>query len=195
MRAFRNVMIGGFAGGMALFAWGIVSWEFFPWHERVTRILPDEHTVVEALRDTGVERGVYVIPGRSPSAESETVARADWERRIRQGPVALLVYRPEGLAPNRMFRPLTRGLLVALLVTTLAAAALQRARVTPYAARVGFVLGIGTFAWLVGPVTQWAWFQYPSEWIWSALIDAGLGWTIVAFVLAGIVRPGQARQT
>jgi hypothetical protein len=195
VRSFRKILIGGLAGGMALFAWGIVSWEFFPWHERVTRSLPDEAGVVEALRGSGMDRGVYVIPGRPPASGSGPEAREDWERRIREGPVALLVYRPGGVAPNRMFRPLTRGLLVAFLVSTLAAAALQRARIEPFAGRVGFVLGIGAFAWLVGPVTQWAWFQYPVEWIGSALLDAGVGWTIVAFVHAGILGPGQTRQT
>lgn len=190
----RKIFLGGLAGGIALFVWGIVSWEFFPWHGRVAMTLPDEDAVVEVLRDAGAARGVYVIPGRGPAASGPRARREDWERKVREGPVALLVYRPEGIAPNRMFRPLFRGLVVSFLAATLAAAALGRARLPGFAARVGFVLAVGAFAWLVGPVTQWAWFRYPDEWIWSALIDAGVGWTIVGFVLAGILGTGPSRQ-
>ncbi len=189
MTEIRKVFIGGLAGGIAIFTWGIVSWTFFPWHAKVWRTLPQEERVAEALRSTGAPRGVYVLPGRSPDAAEDEAARAEWERRIRRGPVAVLVYRPEGLPPNRMFRPLTRGLVVSFLIATLAAEALRRSRSQRYLARVGFVLGIGAFAWLVGPVMQWVWFQYPDEWIWAALIDAGCGWLIVGFVQAGIVRP------
>lgn len=189
MREFRKVLFAGFVGGIAIFTWGIVSWTFFPWHEKVWRTLPQEERVAEALLSTGAPRGVYVLPGRPSDAEADQGAIEEWDRRIRRGPVAFLVYRPEGVPPNRMFRPLTRGLVVSFLIATLAAEALRRSRPRRYLARVGFVLGIGAFAWLVGPVMQWAWFQYPDEWIWSALIDAACGWLIIGFVQAGIVRP------
>ena len=185
----RKTLLAGLAGGIALFAWGLVSWNFFPWHETVVRTLPQEERVAEALLGTGAPRGVYFIPGRTPDVRDGQEAREEWERRIRGGPVALLVYRPEGVPPNRMFRPLTRGLVVSFLIATLAAAVLKRARPGRYLVRVGFVLAIGAFAWLAGPVMQWAWFQYPDEWIWSALVDAALGWLIVGFVQAGIIRP------
>lgn len=200
MTAGRSVLVAGLAGGLALFAWSVVSWHGLPLHDRVFRPIPDEARVVDALREHVGASGVYVFP--SPPPEPEGAAPADtekardaWEARSRAGPVGLLVYRSEGVPPNRRFRPFAKGLLADLGAAVFSAFALSRLRIGGYAARVAFVVGLGLFAWVLGPVSQWAWFRYPDLWLASTLLDAALGWLIVGTVQAGIVRPRESRRT
>lgn len=189
----RKVVLGGFAGGLALFIWGIVAWFVLPSHASLLRALPAEDRVVEALKQSGTERGLYVIPAppepRAPSAEAGEAAQRAWEERMSRGPVALLVYQPEGWDPEKLFRPLVPGIVLCLLAGTFASWALSRARISSHFGRIAFVFGFGVFAWLLGPGTQWIWFHYPYDYAVATLLDSVIGWAIVAVVQAGIVRP------
>lgn len=185
----KQIAIGGLSGGLALFVWSVVAWTFLPLEGNVLRALPSEGLVVEALRAAGAGEGIFVIPapiGPGPVDEAAAAARED---KVRQGPTAVLVYDPSGTSPNRMFWPLARGVAFSLMATTFAAFALSRARLRSWAARVAFVLGLGVFAWVLGPGAQWVWFNYPTEYLLTSLVDALAGWLIVGIVQTGIVRP------
>src|SRR5262245_23790751 len=101
----RKVLGAGLAGGIALFTWGIVSWMVLPLHAASVRALPGEDRVVEALRDTGTEPGLYLVPG-DPS---------------KRGPRALVAYDPAGSPPNRMFRTMILALAASVLAATFSA--------------------------------------------------------------------------
>lgn len=187
----RKVVLGGLSGGLALFIWGIVAWFVLPSHASLLRALPAEDRVVQALEGARTERGLYVIPAppdlRGPTGDP--AAQLAWEERMSRGPVALLVYQPEGWNPGRLFRPLVPGILLCLLAGTFASWALSRARIRSHPGRIAFVFGFGVFAWLLGPGSQWIWFHYPYDYALATLLDSVIGWAIVAVVQAGIVRP------
>jgi hypothetical protein len=186
--ANRRILLGGLAGGLALFVWSVTSWTLLPFEGSVFRALPSEAAIVEALRASGVQAGIYVVPaplGPGAAGAAETEAR---EEKLRRGPTAVVVYDPAGSSPNRMFWPLARGVVFCLLASTFAALALFMARMQSWAARVAFVTGLGLFAWVLGPGAQWVWFNYPTDYLLVSLADALAGWLIVGIVQTGIVR-------
>jgi hypothetical protein len=190
----RKVLLGGIAGGVALFVWSVLAWTLLPLHRPSLGTLGAEARVVDALVDAGTPGGLYVIPGlpdlSGKSRAERAAALRDWENRIGRGPVATLVYRPLGHSPARMFRPLARGLVLAMAAALFSAFALSRARIANHLGRVAFVLGAGLFAWLLGPAMQWNWLAFPTGFTLRVLVDAMTGWAIVGVVQAGIVRPG-----
>lgn len=193
MSATRKIAIGGTAAGLALFAWGIVSFTLMPLLRNTMRTLPSEDRVVDALRESGATAGVYVFPGlaESPRGDADGKRRSEIDRqeKLRRGPIGLIVYDPHGITPNRMFRPLARGLIMSLLAGGFAAWVLSRARIAGRTRRVAFVVGMGLFGWLLGPGTLGAWFNYPPDYLAASLVEALVGWAIAGIVLTGIVRP------
>ncbi len=187
-------MLGGVAGGVALFVWNILAWTLLPLHASSLRAFAAEDRVVEALVEARTPEGLYVIPSPPDTAgmskEEAAAAQEAWESRASRGPVATLAYRPGGRAPNRMFRPMARGLVLALAAAFFSAWALSRARIAGHFGRVAFVLGMGVFAWALGPAMLWNWFSYPGDYTIAVLLDSVAGWVIVGIVQAGIVRPG-----
>ncbi len=189
----KKLLIAGIAGGVVLFVWGVVSWMLLPIYQSSLRTLPGEEGVVAALVATRAGAGLYVIPGlpRADAGSKEAAAAAEhaWEEKSRRGPVALLVYDPEGRAMNRMFWPMARGLSLCLLAAFFSAWALSRARIAAHLGRILFVLGLGVFGWVLGPGMEWQVFGYPGDYTLATLVGSVAGWVIVGVVQAGIVRP------
>jgi hypothetical protein len=188
------VILGGIAGGVALFVWSVLAWTLLPLHRSSLGRIAAESAVVEALVAARTPGGLYVVPGlpdlSGKSREERAAALGDWEGRAGRGPVATLVYQPGGRSPGRMFRPMARGLVLAVAAALFSAFALSRARIASHLGRVAFVLGAGVFAWLLGPAMQWNWLAFPAGFTLRVLVDAVAGWAIVGVVQAGIVRPG-----
>lgn len=198
MSPVRRVLIAGLFGGFALFVWSVVTWTLLPLQRDVARTLPNEDRWVASLRDADLPGGIYVFPGvpdpRGIAPEERERLEQERADKMRRGPIGLLVYDPQGTAPNRMFWPIVRGLAMAVAAALFSAWTLSRVRVGSWALRIAFVLGLGVFAWTLGPGAQWAWFHYPSDYLSATLVDVLGGWLIVGIVQTGIVRNGQSRQ-
>lgn len=195
----RKFLTAAFAGGIALFVWGVVTWTLIPLTSGVFRTLPNEDRVAADLKERGLAAGVYVFPGLPDLGGLTPEQRQEAERardeKLRRGPVGVLVFDPQGTSPNRMFWPIARGLAFALAAAAFSAWALARVGPLPYLGRAGFVLALGLFAWALGPGTQWAWFNYPSDYLLATLAEGVGGWLIVGLVQAGILRGGESRET
>ncbi len=189
----RKVLLAGLAGGVALFVWGIVAWTVLPVYGGALRTLPGEDRVVQALREGGATRGVYVVPAlpRNLRKAGTPASEADqaWAEKFRRGPRALLVYDPSGRSPTRMFRPLARALALCLAAATFSAFVLSRLRIHGHFARIFFLTALGLFGWLLGPALLGVWFFYPADYLLAALAEALGGWLIVGVVQAGMVKP------
>jgi hypothetical protein len=85
---------------------------------------------------------------------------------------------------------MAQALLASILAATLSAFVISRTRIAGFAGRSFLVLGLGVFAWLLGPATEWIWFQYPTDYVLVALLDAVVGWGIVGAVQTGILKNG-----
>ena len=94
---FKKVLLAAFAGSITMFIWGTLSHMFL-----ITGIgykpLPNENKIMQTLKDTISEKGLYFFPGKdfkntTPDEEKQ------WLNKYEYGPVGLLIYRPIGGNP------------------------------------------------------------------------------------------------
>jgi len=185
-----RVIIGAIAGGIALFIWAFVSWMFIPWH-RVQPLTGKEAAVKQAL--SGFEGGVYAIPGPTidVTAEQQAAAEEAWTAAHRAGPLALVVYEPQG---NDPLGPMRMGIGLGLEIALALVAAIMLHVVGPavpfYRQRVGFVFLLGVFAVVGSHLMNWHWFSYPLRWTLESIGDGLAGALLLGLVLGAIVKPG-----
>lgn len=187
----RKVLLAGVAGGTALAIWGIVVWMLLPIYQPVLRGLPGEDGVAAALIHSGAGRGIYVLPALPypPKANpaSQEIEEQAWSEKSKRGPVALLIYRPDGRNPERPLVPMMRSWIFCTLAATFTGWALARARIGWHTGRVIFVLALGMMGWLLGPAQQWNWLGFPTDYTIATFLDNLGGWTIVGIVQTGLV--------
>ena len=190
----KRVLLSGLLGGVAMFAWGGLSYTVLPWHRMTMLSFRQESVVATALREQATQPGVYVVPGfpdaatmKSPAAESA------WDAAMKRGPRALVVYRPEGADPKapRMFLV---GLLLEVAIASLAGGLLGVAApaLPGYWRRVIFVSCFGVLAALTGPLMEWNWMAYDTSYAVVNALDVIIAFVVVGLVVAALVRPKRA---
>ncbi|MCP3979029.1 MAG: hypothetical protein GY716_06810 [bacterium] len=176
-----RIVLAGVIGAIVLFVWGFVSWMALGWHNTTGGVLPDEPAVVQVLKDTvndrgATEPGVYWIPGMADmegldDAEKEAAVEA-WGNKHREGPLAMLVYRPTGREPMDALM-FVRGFVLDFLAALLAALLLAFAAgtISGYVGRVAFVTGLGMFVAIYGEGMSWNYFGMPNDWSLVMVVD------------------------
>src|SRR5688572_27855567 len=86
------------AGTVTVFVWGGLS------HMVLLRgvgfsVLADDDAVVTALRDAGLEDGLYAFPTPDFRGSATAEEEAEWARRYEAGPTGFLIYHPVGRSP------------------------------------------------------------------------------------------------
>ena len=114
-----------------------------------------------------------------------------WQEKAKQGPVGVLIVRPqggEGMTPTTLGTELGTNVVSALLAALL----LSQVRVgAGYWTRVGFVTLLGVFAFVTVIVPYWNWYSFPADFVATEAIEHVVGWFLAGLVLAAIVRaPG-----
>ena len=219
-----RVLVAGIVAGVALFAWGFVSWVVLPWHNLTFRDLPDEVALVvklhEQLPKTKAEDGVqvplsgaYIIPGmeagryraalakaktdeeRKKVQEERRAAENEMAERHREGPIATIFYRHEGHEPMAP-QTLAAGLGIAMLCGFFAALAVYIALPgrPNFLLRVGLVVVMGFFTVLLTYAIEWNYLYRPDDYTLVMCADNLVGSLVVGIVVALIVRPRKATQ-
>ena len=113
-----KVVLGGLVAGILVFFWGAIAHMALPLGEMGIRTIPDEQTVLGAMKNAIREPGFYFFPGHDmskPLSESEQKAFDD---KIKQGPTGVLVIHPEGgeaMSPRQLLTELASNVAAALL--------------------------------------------------------------------------------
>jgi hypothetical protein len=185
----KKILIGGLAGGLIVFVWGMLSWMVMPWHNMTMAGLPQEEAIVGALEGSGTATGVYYIPYWPEEGEDEEA----WKKKHRAGPLGFLAYHAEGMEPIELSM-FTFGLLLDILSAIVVAGLLCGAsRSLPrYRQRVAFAGGVGLFAGLVSYLALWNWMHFPTDWSLVMAADLLVAWTLAGLALAAIVKPAAA---
>jgi hypothetical protein len=192
-----RIIIAAIVGGLILFVWSFVSWVYIPWH--MINGLPNEQIVKRALVDSGTESGIYSLPGidhkthATLSEEAKKAAQDAWEAKYKEGPVALIVYRSDGMNP---WSPVTMGIGFVIEVLVAAVAAILLSMAAPalpgYMKRVGFVVMLGVFVIFAATLMDWNWMHYPAGFTVGVAADGIVGAFLLGLLLAAIIRPGAA---
>jgi len=192
-----RIVLGGIIGGIVLFMWGAIAWMALPLYSAQFKVLPNEDVVRAALREGVTEPGLFAVPGFDYSKQrqqSDHEAQLNaWSQKHREGPLAVVIARPQGEEPMAAVVFL-RGFALQVLVAVIAAWLLSRAgaSLTSYGTRVQFVTVLGFLASLVIDGAYWNWFYFPTSYTVTALADHTIGWLLAGLAMAAIVKPKTA---
>ena len=185
-----KVIAGGLAAGIVVFFWGAIAHVVLPIGSMGIRQIPNEDSVIGAIRNTIQEPGFYFFPGMDMSrAPSESEQQA-WDAKLKQGPAGVLIIQPQGgeaMSPRQLWTEVATDIVAALLAALL----LSQVRGS-YWGRVAFVTLLGIFGFVTISVPYWNWYAFPTDFTTAEAIDQILGWFLAGLVLAAIVRSPKA---
>ncbi|MDH3285691.1 MAG: hypothetical protein OEQ13_13250, partial [Acidobacteriota bacterium] len=184
----NRAVIGGLVGGLVMFIWGAVANMALPLGKVGISEIPGEQAVVETMRQSISEPGVYLFPGMDMSREQSQEEMTAWVERYRRGPTGLLVYQPAGeqpLSPAKFVRQLLADVAAALIAATILSMVVARS----FWSRVLVVGMMGLFAWLSISIPYWNWYRFPSDFTMAAAAQQIVGWLLAGAAMAAIIRP------
>ena len=192
----KRLAIAGAAGAVVLFIWSSISWTLIPWH--LMDKFPGEMGIRQTLKLTQAERGVYWIPGEDLSIDKSALTGAQndaitdaWKKAHRDGPIAMVVYDPDGSSPLGIMTFITGFILdflvasVAAVLLTLAAPALPGLH-----GRVIFVVLLGVYTAIGTHLMNWNWMHYPLKFSLEMAGDTLVASVLLGVTLGVLVRPG-----
>jgi hypothetical protein len=181
-----KVVSGGILAGIVVFFWGAFAHMVLPLGKMGVRLIPNEESVIGAIRDTIREPGFYFFPGKDMSRQASESEEQVWQAKVKQGPVGVIIIRPSGgeaMSPRQLGTELATNIVSAWL-----AAFLLTFIHSGYRGRVLFVTLLGVFGFLTISVPYWNWYGFPADFTVAEAIDQIIGWFLAGLVLAAIVR-------
>lgn len=185
-----RVIVAAVLGAIIIVVWGMLSWTVIGWHDTSGGAATDEAPLVEAMRATLPEDGVYWLPYWPEGEAAEAPGAMDaYHDRHREGPLAMIVYHPEGREPMPPML-FARGALIsfggALIASILLAVA---GSLRTYIGRVAFVGMLGLFTAFAADLTYWNWMFMPTDYSLVNAADHVIGWSLAGLVIAALVKP------
>ena len=184
----KRIILGGILGGILLFNWGYVAHMLLPLGEMGVHVFPDEAAVVGPIRARSRSRGSTCYPGMDMSGKASESEQKAWAEKAKQGPVGVLIVRPQG-SEFVMLHKLGTELGDEHRLRTPGGILLAQVRVgAGYWTRVGFVTLLGVLAFVTIIVPYWNWYSFPADFVAGEAIEHAVGWFLAGLVLAAIVR-------
>ena len=159
--------------GVVLFVWGFFSWAVLPWHNLVAQEFSSEQAVAQVLKDNAPVAGVYYLPFAEVGHKSGEAA-------------AFVNVLPNGFEVSMvdmMATAIIGQMIAALLVLLL----LRNTSGLNYLQRVAFVTLVGLTIGFIGHFPYWNWFGFSDSYVFVAIVDSMIAWTLAGFVMAGFV--------
>lgn len=190
-----RILLAGLTGGIALFLWGALSHNILELGNVGIKELPQERPLLEMMRATIRQPGLYFYPGTglpphaTPQQRNEALTL--YEQRYMQGPYGVLIYHPTGtkiLSFGQVFLYLGLNIVQALLATWLLSVATGLNR---FSSRVVFVVLVGLLGSLTTNVDYWNWYGFPGTYTAAYILAKTIGFLMVGLVAASLttVRP------
>ena len=169
----------GLIAGLAVFLWGgLAHLVLGLGGESTFKQVPNEAQAAIAAHVK--EGGLYIFPF---TKDMNAMAKA-----IETQPYGLMVFTLAGVPMNmgaRMGVQAVGDILACLLAACLFTCALPS--LTSFVSRVGFVMGLGVFSFLVSEVPYWNWYNFPADFTAFALVFKLTAWLVAGVVLASLL--------
>jgi hypothetical protein len=162
-----------FAGGVALFLWGALSWAVLPMRADNLQEFNDEDKVAAVLKASTDGHGVYVYP-----KDKEKLAG---------GPFAFVIFRPGATMP--MSRLMVRGFLVCVLAAGLMSNLLLQSSVTTYGGRILFCVVVCLTAGVLVRLSDWNWRFYPTSYVLIELLHLAVSGAVLGLAIGKLIVP------
>jgi hypothetical protein len=177
---FKKILLAAFAGSITMFIWGTISHMFL-----ITGIgykpLPNESKIMQTLKDTISEKGLYFFPGKD-FKNTTSDEEKQWLNKYENGPVGLVIYRPIGGNPFSVNKLIVQYLAY-LLSSFLSLLVLANSKGS-YWKNVLTVSLIGLIGCLSVSVIYWNWYEYPNSFIAAQFADITIGFFLLGLVIS-----------
>jgi VIT1/CCC1 family predicted Fe2+/Mn2+ transporter len=174
---------------VVVFIWMFISWAVIGWHYADVKNLPNGDAIVEQMKASMNEPGIYIYPGQ-PESGSET-EMDELTRKYKAGPlVNFMVYNPAGANPMDPMQ-FVKSFIINFIAAFIAGILLMMtlAQNPSYWRRVIFVMMLGLFAAFVGPFVEWNWWGFPLGYTLVNVADYCITWFFAGLVLAWRIKP------
>jgi hypothetical protein len=193
MNMKMRIALAALLGGLTLFAWGAVSHMVLMLGDAGLKVLPAQpadQALLDAMKATLPEEGMYMFPGMDETKKSDEAEMARWTERTKTEPHGVIVYNTNPYAG--MGGPLAKELVTDVAVAGLAALLLSWALgcCARYVGRVAFVTTLGLLV-AYRPIQQWNWYEFPGTYSHAQVLDGVLGFLAMGLVIAAIVKPAK----
>jgi F0F1-type ATP synthase assembly protein I len=181
----KSLWLGGVLAGVAVFAWGFVSWTILPFHESTLLAFKDEAAVTAVLAANAPAAGVYLLPNAHAGAETAEQRKQRMDAAMKQwesGPSAIMAV---SLARNpSMASNITLGLVTQIVGGLLIAFLLSKTGGLGYWGKVGFTVVVGVTVGVLSLVPEWNWWGFSMAYVGATFLDYVVGWFLGGLVLA-----------
>jgi hypothetical protein len=180
----KSIWLGGVLAGVAVFAWGFLSWVVLPMHEASFLKFKDEAAVTAVIAANAPAAGVYLLPNEHADAaamETPEVRQQRMDAAMKQwetGPTALMAIR-FGATPY-----ISIGLITQIVGALLIAFLLSKTSGLGYWGKVGFTVLVGVTVGVLSLVPEWNWWGFSASYVGATFIDYVVGWFLGGLVLA-----------
>lgn len=180
-----RLVLATLAGGVVWFVWGAAAHMVFQLGDASFKRLPNESAVMQTLRSTEMDDGLYIFPHWDETKTDDEAMMAELEAKYREGPVGIMVYRK---SVNGVMPPSTLALefLGGLVGSAIAALVIARLGISPCRAVVLGAL-LATASWCTHTFSEWVWYGFPTSWVRDALIEQVAGWALASATIAAIM--------
>ncbi len=190
----NRLIVPALLAAIVVFIWMFISWAVIGWHNVDVKNLPNGDAIVEQMKASINEPGIYIYPGQ-PEEDSKT-AMEEWTKKYEAGPVvSFMVYNPAGFSPmnpSLFIKSFVINFIAAFLAGVLLMMTL--AQNPSFWRRVTFVTLLGLFAGFIGPFVDWNWRSIPTGYTIIGVVDYGVTWFFAGLVLAWRIKPDAITQ-
>ncbi len=177
-----RTLLAGVIGGIVLFAWGFVSHMVLDWGQAGVKNLPNEETLLPAMKAAVNEPGFYFFPGMD---ETKPNAMEEWEPKMQAGPRGVLVINPIPTDAKAMSIPQMGREFGSNVVGALIAAMIVSGMGAGFLKRTLAVTGMGLLCWVSINVSFWNWYWFPDDFTVAQLSEIP-GWFLAGMFIAPI---------
>jgi hypothetical protein len=147
--------------------------------------LPNEDKVIETLKSSIPEQGLYFFPGKDFRKKYAPEEESAFAKKFKFGPVGILVYRPVGGNPLSLDKLITQ--LLSEFIAVFVAAFITSLILGSYWKRVFVVTLLGGLACVAVSTIYWNWYEFPTPFFLAQLIDITVGFFLAGLIIAKIV--------
>lgn len=183
MSNVKRILLAILLGTIVMFIWGGLS-HMIIFIGDGFKPLPNEDKVLETLKASIPEKGLYFFPGkdfRHSTAEQES----RFAQKFATGPVGILVYRPIGGSPLSPGKLLTQG--ISNVLSVCIAAWILSMISAGYWTRVGAVTTLGAVSCTAVSMIYWNWYEFPDAFFLAQIADMLIGFFLAGLVLARFI--------
>lgn len=175
----KSLLLGTVLGGLAAYAWSMLSWEVIGWHNKTLLGFRNDQEVAEVISSHTVQDGTYLLPYESPP-DAKTAERME------RGPIVFAAVRRGGFGslPRVMVFQVLSLMAAAFLLTWL----VQQTSGLSFARRVLFLAAVGFTASVIVDLPNFTWWGFSAPFTAVNFADNTLTWLVAGLVIARVAK-------